>query len=76
MDKELICAAHLRRTGKKVRASRLVNGEGMCRACFGGKPIQVFESKETIPWFLVEGASEVEAQTQGTRRPRGKGEIA
>ncbi len=33
------CASHLARTGRRVAAFAVVNGEPMCRPCYAGKPI-------------------------------------
>jgi hypothetical protein len=35
----LFCAAHLRRTGSRVPADRVIDDEAFCRACFHGKLI-------------------------------------
>ena len=35
----LFCAAHLRRTGSRVPADRVIDDEAFCRACFDGEPI-------------------------------------
>jgi hypothetical protein len=35
----LFCAAHLRRTGARVPADRVIDDEAFCRSCFHGKPI-------------------------------------
>jgi hypothetical protein len=35
----LFCAAHLRRTGSRVPADRVIDDEAFCRACFRGRPI-------------------------------------
>jgi len=54
MSGELICGPHFRRTGKRVPAYREVNGEGLCKACFAGKPICGREERDNFPWFLEE----------------------
>lgn len=41
MSEQVYCAAHLARTGEKVRASHRVGDEPMCSACFAGKPLFV-----------------------------------
>jgi hypothetical protein len=33
------CGPHLRRTGRRVAAFVIVNGEAMCQGCFRGKAI-------------------------------------
>jgi hypothetical protein len=37
------CGPHLRRTGRRVTAFVIVNGEAMCRPCYAGKPIDAIE---------------------------------
>jgi hypothetical protein len=39
----LFCAAHLRRTGSRVPADRVIDDEAFCRACFRGRPISPAE---------------------------------
>jgi hypothetical protein len=45
---EKFCAAHYRRTGQRVVAYRLVDGEGMCRACFRGLPVDPKENLDRL----------------------------
>ena len=40
----LFCAAHLRRTGSRVPADRVIDEEAFCRACFRGRPIIAAEN--------------------------------
>ena len=49
-----ICAPHFRRTGKKVKATRMVAEEPMCEFCFRGRPVAAEEEMERfdLPWFL------------------------
>jgi hypothetical protein len=39
----LFSAAHLRRTGSRVPADRVIDDEAFCRACFRGQPISPAE---------------------------------
>jgi hypothetical protein len=39
----LFCVAHLARTGSRVPADRVIDGEAFCRACFRGQPISPAE---------------------------------
>ncbi len=39
----LFCAAHLRRTGSRVPADRVIDDEAFCRACFHDEPISPAE---------------------------------
>jgi hypothetical protein len=51
---EKFCQAHLRRTGERIPATREVNGEAMCLACFRGSPIDPLEERERfgLPFCL------------------------
>jgi hypothetical protein len=37
------CTAHLRRTGSRVLADRVIDGDAFCQACFRGQPISPAE---------------------------------
>ena len=49
-DVGTICKPHLERTGDRVRAVRIVDGDAMCQECFAGRPIEELseEDKKTI----------------------------
>jgi hypothetical protein len=64
-----LCHPHLARTGKKIPAVRDVDGTPMCRACFQGKPIELFEEREKLPSFLAEKLNEKTSANSGTRGP-------
>ena len=73
---ERFCEPHLRRTGERVQATRTVNGEPMCDACFRGKPIHALEEEIRIglPFFLADAlnAKRMQAQPHGQGVARGK----
>jgi hypothetical protein len=54
------CIYHLRRTGVIKPAWRVVNGEGMCRDCFIGKPL----NETAIRWELYASRPHILSGTQ------------
>jgi hypothetical protein len=40
MSEETFCAPHYRRTGRKIPATRVIEGEPMCGGCFSGGSIR------------------------------------
>jgi len=53
MSSETICAAHYRRTRQRIPAWRVIDGEGMCKSCFRGKPIESVEERMALPFFAA-----------------------
>jgi len=71
MSGEQICGPHYRRTGKRVQAVRVVDNEGMCLACFKGKPVRETEERTVLPWFLAEALNGSRSAIERTRKAAG-----
>ena len=64
------CLFHLRRTGEKVRATRVIDGEPMCEKCFRGEPIDG-KAEHSGELYLQRPASQLPGLHQGPR-PRAR----
>ena len=49
---QTLCQAHLTRTNERVLATRVVDGEPMCNACFRGRAIRPEEERTVLMDFL------------------------
>lgn len=73
---EQFCQPHFRRTGERILATRMVNDEGMCLACFRGRPIDPLEERFGLPFFLADGLNGKRAQAHAHGKDVGRGEAA
>lgn len=73
---EQLCQPHLRRTGERIPATREVNGEAMCLACFRGRPIDPLEEHFGLPFFLADALNGKNARAHAHAKDAGRGEGA
>jgi hypothetical protein len=73
---EKFCRPHLARTGKRIPATREVNGEPMCLACFRGRPVNRVEDRLGLPFFIADALNGKNARAHTHDKDDGKGEAA
>jgi len=61
---EQFCEPHLRRTGEKILAARVVAGTPMCLRCVKGSPIESTEDRIALPFCRTIGRALAGGQRQ------------